>query len=105
MENEYDVEITSTAEDDLDSILNYISSELCVPETAVSILNTIILEIKALKKYPERFPLINNFILKQKGYRYFPVGNYLVFYQIDKNNSRVLIMRVLYGKSNYLEII
>lgn len=56
MENEYSIKITSTAEEDLDSILNYIGRELSVPETAVSrlcvccMVNLIILKLSKLEK-------------------------------------------------------
>jgi len=37
--------------------------------------------------------------------RFFPVQNYLVFYQIEEPAQVVHILRFLYGKSNWVSIL
>lgn len=39
--------------------------------------------------------------LRNKGYRKLIVDNYIVFYLIWEEKKQVIIMRVLYGKQKY----
>lgn len=40
-------------------------------------------------------------ILIIKGYRKLIIDNYILFYLVDEENKQVTIMRVLYGKQKY----
>ena len=39
--------------------------------------------------------------IRNKGYRKLIVDNYIVFYLIEEENHQVIIMRVLYGRQKY----
>lgn len=43
--------------------------------------------------------------LKSKGYRKLIIDNYIVFYLVDEGNKQVIIMRVLYGKQKYEDLL
>jgi len=43
--------------------------------------------------------------LKARGYRKLIVDNYLVFYLVEELDKEVVIMRILYGATNYQDIL
>ena len=51
------------------------------------------------------FPFSCNYVadeyLRVKGYRKLIVDNYIVFYLIEEEKDQVIIMRVLYGKQKF----
>ena len=101
MENNYIVKMTPKAADDLDNIYRYISEELFAISAATNILERIEKEIMRLKEFPFSCNYVADEYLRNKGYRKLIVDNYIVFYLIEKEVEQVIIMRVLYGKQKY----
>lgn len=101
MENNYTVKMTPKAADDLDNIYRYISEELFATSAATNILERIEKEIMRLRKLPFSCNYVADEYLRNKGYRKLIVHNYIVFYLIEKEVEQVTIMRVLYGKQKY----
>ena len=93
--------MTPKAADDLDNIYRYISEELFAESSATNILKRIEKGIMALREFPFSCNYVSNEYLKNKGYRKLIVDNYIVFYLIEEEKDQVIIMRVLYGKQNY----
>ncbi len=54
-----------------------------------------------LREFPFSCNYVADEYLRNKGYRKLIVDNYIVFYLIEEENSQVIIMRVLYGKQKY----
>lgn len=61
--------------------------------------------IMRLKAFPFSCTLVLDKHLQERGYRKLPVDNYIVFYLINENEGQVIIMRILYGASNYQDIL
>ncbi|HZK33554.1 MAG TPA: type II toxin-antitoxin system RelE/ParE family toxin [Tissierellaceae bacterium] len=101
MENNYTVKMTPKAADDLENIYRYISEELFATSAATNILERIEKEIMRLKEFPFSCNYLADEYLRNKGYRKLIVDNYIVFYLIEKEVEQVIIMRVLYGKQKY----
>ena len=101
MANNYTIKMTPKAADDLDNIYRYISEELFAASAATNILQRIEKEITRLKEFPFSCNHVADEFLKNKGYRKLIVDNYIVFYLIEEEKDIVIIMRVLYGKQNY----
>jgi toxin ParE1/3/4 len=101
MANNYTIKMTPKAADDLDNIYRYISEELFAASAATNILERIEKEIIRLKEFPFSCNHVADEFLRNKGYRKLIVDNYIVFYLIEEEKDQVIIMRVLYGKQNY----
>ena len=86
---------THTARQDLREIYDYIASTLLVPDTARSLTDKIMADIRSLEKFPERNPLYKDEPWYSQGVRFMPVKNYLVFYTVK--NETVSISRIMYG--------
>ena len=101
MVNNYTIKMTPKAAEDLDNIYQYISKELFATSSATNILERIEKGIMGLREFPFSCNYVADEYLRNKGYRKLLVGNYIVFYLIEEENDQVIIMRVLYGKQKY----
>ena len=90
---EYEVQITKTAEDDLEEIWNYIAMDSI--NNAINFINQIEERIYSLEQFPVREPLIpENKIIGGK-YRHLMHGEYRVIYKVFHND--VFVMRIIHG--------
>lgn len=101
----YDVVVTNPAQDDLEEILNYISVDLSAPKSAIEMLNKIKSIFENLSINPLMYPLCNIDNLKAKNYRKAVINNYLMFYRVDDKNETIYIMRFIYGRRDYINLI
>ena len=94
----YKINYYESADNDINSILTYISHNLKNPSAAINLKNKIIKSEKILSLFPH-----TNKCYENKEYKYFKykVKNYLLFYTIDEENKTVNIVRVLYRKRNF----
>ena len=88
---------SNTARQDLQEIYEYIAFTLLVPETARSLTEKIMTEIRSLEEFPERNPLYRDEPWYSQGVRFLSVNNYLVFYTVKSDNEIVSIVRIMYG--------
>ena len=96
----YEVRIYSSAQKDIQDIKKYLEQVLFTSEK--NLLNQFYKEIELLEDFPEMHPFVNDDYLSSLGYRFFPVGNYLVFYIVKENI--VQIHRVIYGRRDYKKL-
>lgn len=101
----YDIVVTNPAQDDLEEILNYISVDLSAPKSAIEMLNKIKSIFENLSINPLMYPLCNIDNLKAKNYRKAVINNYLMFYRVDDKNDTIYIMRFIYGRRDYINLI
>ena len=97
----YSVRLLSVAEEDLASILDYISVDNHI--AAHKLLESFEDKLELLKDNPLLGKLPADETLKEFGYRYLVVSSYLVFYVIRSHD--VVVHRILHGARNYLELI
>lgn len=102
---EYSVVIEDAAEKDLISILTYISETLHEPIAAKRIFLAIQNSIEDLNYRPFRFQLVNDDRFSTIGVRKFQIENYLVFYLADKELKIVNILRILYARREWQNIL
>ena len=88
---------------DLDDIWDYIVSELQNHSAAEHVIDRIMDAVDQLKNFAEMGTLLSSIADVSSEYRYLVSGNYMVFYRIQ--GSDVYIDRVLYGRSNYINIL
>lgn len=103
--NSYSLKFTPKAEEDLDEIYCYISNKLLAEATADNLMDKIEDSIMRLKDFPYSCSHVLDEPLKMKGYRKLIIENYIAFYLIIEAEKQVVIIRVLYGASNYQNIL
>ncbi|WP_187759771.1 type II toxin-antitoxin system RelE/ParE family toxin [Thiospirochaeta perfilievii] len=105
MTNQYKINLTQKAYGDLRDIYSYIKEELHTKSSALKVIDEIENRIMLLKDYPEIGTFVKDEVLLKKGYRKLIVNNYIALYLIDDNRKIVNIIRVVYGKRDYLELV
>ncbi|TCL37239.1 addiction module RelE/StbE family toxin [Anaerospora hongkongensis] len=104
-EHNYRVKFTPKAEEDLDEFYGYILGTLSAALAADKLMDHIEAAIMRLKEYPFSCQYVLDEPLKARGYRKLIVDNYLVFYLVEELDKEVVIMRILYGATNYQDIL
>ena len=103
--DKYNVNITGTAFEDLKSIALYIKDELKEPVVARKLIAKIKEGIFSLDVSPCRHGLVRDKVLAKQGYRLLYVENYIVFYIVIEESKRVGVLRVLYARRNWVNIL
>lgn len=105
MGNKYRVKIVLKAEEDLDDIFYYIALELNNKSAAEKMIYLFSNKILRLQEFPFSCSLVEDDLLKDKGYRKLIIDNYIVFYIVNEEDQLVIVMRVLYGRKKYQDLI
>jgi toxin ParE1/3/4 len=105
LNNEYCLKFTLAAEEDLDEIYSYIATKLFASTTAEGLMDKIENGIMGLKEFPFLGGYVHDELLKERGYRKLIVDNYIAFYLVNEAEKQVVIMRILYGATNYQDFL
>ena len=103
--NNYSLKFTPKASEDLDKIYSYISKELYAEKAAKNLLEKIETSIMRLQDFPFSCNYLADEFLRNKGYRKLIIDNYIAFYLIYEEAQQVIIMRVLYGRQKYQDLL
>ena len=103
--NAYDMIFETTATLDLYGILDYITDVLKAPESAERVYLAIKDQVLLLNKMPYRFPLVREEPFTTMGIRLMPVENYNAFYIIGEQKCEVHILRILYNRREWKNIL
>jgi len=90
---------------DLDECYNYISNKLENPTAADRLIIEAKKKLIEVKNNPAHRPLVNDEYLANLGYRLKVVKNYILFYIIGDDNKHLKIVRFLYGKRDWINIL
>jgi len=101
----YTLNITDLAEEDILAAVRYISGVLKNPIAANTLLDEIERYEKVLENTPNIYPFVNDEYLSEKGLKYVRIKNFLMFYIIDENNRIVNVIRFLYIRRNWKNIL
>ena len=101
----YRIEITARAKRDIRDVHAYIAGSLKEPNIADRLLDKIEAEILTLKNMPLRHALERDEQLKLKNLRKLIVDNYLIFYTVDEKTETVFIVRVLYARRDWMNLL
>lgn len=104
-ENNYSVHFTKLAMNDLDDIFRYISKDLFAENTATELLERIDSSIMQLREFPKLGNRLTDEYLRIKGYRRVIVDSYIIFYIVNDERKKVIIMRILYDKRKYEDLL
>ena len=103
--NNYSLKLTPKASEDLDKIYSYISKELYAEKAVKNLLEKIETSIMRLKDFPFSCNYVVDKFLRKKGYRKLIIDNYIAFYLVNKKEQQIIIMRVLYGRQEYQDLL
>ena len=101
----YKVVPSERARKDILDIIGYITSELDSPEAARKLLIALYKEMNSLDTMPKRFAFVSDERLAQMGIRSIPVKNYIIFYTVDEQKKSVTIIRVMYSKRDWANLL
>ena len=99
----YEIKITSSAIRGWDGIFDYIVNILGNRQAALDLAKEIEACYKKIKNHPFMYEYCNDVRLKQWGYRKAIIKNYILVYRVDDKNKIVYILRIFYGRQNYID--
>ena len=101
----YTIHITRAAEKDLISAADYIEFVLLNPQAADDFLDEAETKIYELGIFPGKYSLVDDPVLKSWGIRLTVIKNYIAFYIISDSEQKIYVVRFLYGKRNWINIL
>lgn len=101
----YKIILASQFSKDFEDVYDYIAYVLQNQTAAINITALAQATINSLPDFPEKYPLVNDISLAYYKIRYIPIDNYLIFYRINKTKEEIQILRFLYAKSNWQNIL
>jgi addiction module RelE/StbE family toxin len=94
---------TPDALEDLKEIKAYITDELCSETAAKNMIEKIMKRIRGLADFPKLGAPLTSVVGLEVPYRFLVCENYIAFYKVE--GERVHIIRVLFGRRNYMHIL
>lgn len=98
-----EIRFSPDALEDLQAIKSYITDDLQNVTAAENTVKTIMDRIGQLIDFPDMGAPLSSVALTQSDYRYLICGSYTAFYRHEEDT--VLIVRVLYGRRDYLKVL
>lgn len=99
------VVFTEPAEYDLLDIEYYIFVDLNNPQASERVIYGILDAAEKLEDFPEEHPLLDDELLCRLGLRMTRFDNYNIFYYYNEQQDIVYIIRVLYNKADWKNIL
>ena len=100
----YRVVISPSADADLFGIIKYIAHELENPSAATDFADGLEKCYADLETFPSSHSFCDDPLLRFKGYRKYPVGNYLVIFRVIEKQNEVRVVHIFHATQNYIEI-
>lgn len=100
---EYLVQLTPQAEQQLRAIVHHISHELLEPDTAAALLSALEQATASLHILPQRTPLVEEEPWHTQGIRKLLCRNFLIYFWVDTDSHRVQILAVVYARRDQLK--
>lgn len=101
----YSIDISKLAERDIWDTVSYIQEVLFQPESAKRIYRSIKEQISSLSTMPNRYAVIAEEPYTSMGVRKVCAENYLIFYIVNEKTKTVSIIRVLYNRREWHNLI
>jgi len=97
----YQIRLLKIAEDDFTEIISYIAAEN--PNAADALASKIEKNLDILSQNPNLGRIPRDEEIRNMGYRYIIVKNYIIFYTIE--SKTIYIHRMLHGARNYKSLL
>ena len=98
-----DIQFAPEALRDLEEIRDFISEDLANLPAANNTVSGILDNIKILASFPEIGSPLSAIVNIETNYRFLVCGHYMTFYRFE--GGTVYVIRILYGRRNYMEIL
>lgn len=102
---QYKIEFSEDARKDLLDIYSYIKYNLEEPNIAENLIQKIKEEIYKLVETANIYAIIDDEIIRKLEIRKILVDNYIVFYKVAKDDKIVQIVRIMYARRNWLNLL
>lgn len=96
----YEVLVSSSAQEDLNGIIKYISISLAAPVAASNLYQKIQEAFDSLSNYPDAFALCLDEPWVLRNVRVMPVDNYKLFYHVNHETREVVVLRIFFYRQN-----
>lgn len=93
----YRVQVTAQAEKQIEEISYYLTIDLSNPEAAIHFIDLIQKTVVSLHEMPQRISLTNEAPWGNQGVHKINVGNYLMYFWIDEEQTTVQIIGVVHS--------
>jgi toxin ParE1/3/4 len=100
-EQKYKVQLLRLAEEDINEIVLYVAAD--DQNAALGLVNKFNKHISLLENTPLMGAAPHEASLKQSGYRYIVVDNYLIFYVVE--DYTIYIHRIVHGARDYSHLL
>jgi len=97
----YQVRLLPVAEEDLDEIVAYVALDNL--QAAWKLADHIETRLGSLSSFPRLGRIPRDSDLRDAGYRYLIIGDYLAFFTVEKRT--VIVHRILHGTRDYRELL
>ena len=103
--SKYKTVFLDSASSDLYANSNYISNQLRNVSAAEKLIYKVYDKAKELRQFPYANSLFQSIKKLKYDYRTCRVGNYILFYTIIEKEKAVYIIRIIYKKRNFIDIL
>jgi plasmid stabilization system protein ParE len=97
--------ISREAERDIDEIVQYIAIELKNPTAAAGFLDDVEEAYLNVVQSPRMYSFCNDEQLRKKDYHKVLLKNYIMVYRVSNDKESVVVLRVFYGRMDYLRLL
>ena len=101
----YALNITDVAEQDILHTVKYISDVLKNPTAANNLLDEIEKYEEIIKNTPNIYPFVFDQYLAGIGLKFVVIKNYIMFYIVNEDEKKVDVIRFLYARRNWRNIL
>lgn len=105
MNEKYSIYMTHTATEDLKSIAAYVVNELREPSIAKKLVRNIKESVMSLEQMPTRYSLLRDANLAVQGIRKMMVDHYIIFLIVSEKDLGVTIVRILYSRRDWVNLL
>lgn len=94
MASEFTYQLTDTAQEDFDHLIEYMVVELCNPQAATAFADDVESALENLCMFPLKGPLVDNPYLAVKDVRLLVVRQYSIYYLADEEEKIITVIRI-----------
>lgn len=103
--SEWNVLVTETAYQDLREAAAYMRDTLLPSSAAKTLIDAFEEAVGDLSTLLEGRPLVSDFDLAKRGYRWIPVGKFMLFYTTERDAHTVVVEHLLYGPRDWAKML
>lgn len=104
MANKYNYNFTPLAEEDVDSILTYLSEKLLNGKAAVDLFAKIERTVENICEFPYSYADCSCFLITNESIRRAVIDNYVLVYEVIEETKQINFLRFRYAKMNLMKI-